>query len=91
VDRPSFANDAEEPLDELLPLEVHQIAKHDASAEMGVAIGVAPWTSERTFTSDLDGKVGLVTGEDVAPRPKHSVSFHGGLLDVGENDSQNGK
>jgi hypothetical protein len=60
-------------VDERLPLEVADLTKRDAAAEMRVVIGVAPRTAQWTFACDLDRKVRPVSGKNLSPGADYPV------------------
>jgi hypothetical protein len=44
----------EHAIDMCLAFEISKLAQDDVATKMGIAIGVAPGASERTFTRDFD-------------------------------------
>ena len=76
VHRPMALDDVQHAVDELLSLEVRELAQHDVAAEMRVAVGVAARAAQRTLARDLDRQVRLVPCEDPAPRLEDCAAFH---------------
>jgi hypothetical protein len=54
MDRPVPVDELEESCDELVSLEVGELTKRDAAAEMLVAVGIAARAAQRALTSDFD-------------------------------------
>ena len=76
------ADEAQDAVDERLPLEISKLAQHDVAAPMRVAIGVAARTAERAFTRDPDGEIRPIASQDPAPglddvRTLHPLSLSG--------------
>ena len=68
-------DEREDAVDELLALEVADLAQREVAAEMIVAVGVAAWTVQRALARDLDGKRWSVAGEDASPRRENTFHF----------------
>ena len=64
------AREVQESVDQSLSLEVHEIPKDLAAAEVGIAVRIASGTSQRALPRDLDGQRRAVPRQDTAPRPK---------------------
>ena len=67
VQRAMAIDERHDAVDELLALEVADLAQREVAAEMIVAVGVAAGTAERAFAGDLDGERRRVAGEDSTP------------------------
>ena len=66
-------DESEDPVDELLSLVVAHFTKREVTAEMIVAVGVAPGTTERTFTGDFDRERRCVASQDTSPRAEYPL------------------
>ena len=70
-------NDVEHAVDEFLSLVVGQFAKHDVTAQMRVAVRVAPGASQRALARDLDREVGTIPRKNQAPGFDDRCALHG--------------
>ena len=68
VQRTMAIDEREDAVNQLLTLEVADLAQRDLAAEMIVAVGVAAGAVQRALARDLDGERGRVASEDPAPR-----------------------
>ena len=75
VQRPIPVEQREHAVDELLALEILQLAQLDVAAEVIVAVRVAARTRERALASNFDRQIWLITAKDPSPRPDNT--FHG--------------
>jgi hypothetical protein len=64
------AREVQQSVNQRLSLEVHEIPQDLASAEVSLAVRIAPGASQRALARDLNGQRGAVPGQDTAPRSK---------------------
>ena len=67
VHRPLRVHEREHAVDELLALEIGDLAQRDVTAEVIVAVRVASRAAQRTFTRDFDRERRTVAGQNAAP------------------------
>ena len=74
VERLVLLEEREHRVDELLTLEVLQLAQRDLAAEMVAAVRITAGAGERALARNLYREVRLIAGKNPAPRPDDS--FH---------------
>src|SRR5262245_60995217 len=77
VKRPMLLDECEHAVDEVLALEVAQLAQRDVASQVLITVGIAPGTSQRTLARNLNRERWNISTEDLAPTRDH-VSNHSG-------------
>ena len=82
MQRAMTVDQAENAVDELLPLVVADLAEGDLTAQVIVAVGVAPRAMQRTLARDFDGERRTVATENPAPRGEQGPEqiFHRSIV-----------
>ena len=80
-----LVDQAENAVDERLPLVVADFAQRDVAAKMLVAVGVAAGTLQRTLPCDFDRERRTVAAENPAPRREQGPEevFHNSDCNIG--------
>ena len=73
VERPLPVDDPEHAVDQLLPLEVADLAQRDVAAEVVVAVGVASGALQRALAGDFERQRRCVSGQDPSPRAQDPI------------------
>jgi hypothetical protein len=73
-----LADQVEDAIDERVAAEITELAESFFAAEVGIAIGVAARTAQRTLSSDFDGQHGGLTSEDLPPGAEYLAGADAG-------------